>query len=66
MSEGPGRRAVSGVSFHCLRHTANTLVKKAGVPEAVLRDIVGHDTVEISRLYTQIDGSALSHNQPAT
>ena len=48
---GPGRRAVSEVSFHCLRHTANTLMKKAGVPEAVVRDIVGHDTVEISRLY---------------
>ena len=55
---GPGRRAVSEVSFHCLRHTANTLMKKAGVPEAVVRDIVGHDTVEISRLYTHIDGSA--------
>jgi integrase len=46
------------VSFHCLRHTANTLMKKAGVPEAVVRDIVGHDTMEISRLYTHIDGSA--------
>ena len=53
-----GRRAVSEVSFHCLRHTANTLMKKAGVPEAVVRDIVGHDSAEVSRLYTHMDGSA--------
>lgn len=53
-----GRRVASEVSFHCLRHTANTLMKKAGVPEAVVRDIVGHDSAEVSRLYTHMDDEA--------
>jgi hypothetical protein len=32
-------------------------MKKAGVPEAVVRDIVGHDSAEVSRLYTHMDDS---------
>ncbi len=56
--DGPGRggkRVASDVSFHALRHTAVSLLKNAGVSEAVARDIVGHDSAAVSRLYTHID-----------
>ncbi|MBI1177843.1 tyrosine-type recombinase/integrase [bacterium] len=52
------RRQVSEISFHALRHTNVSLLKSAGVGEAVARDIVGHDSVEISRRYTHIEDSA--------
>ena len=35
--------------------THNLLLKNAGVSEAVARDIVGHDSAAVSRLYTHID-----------
>jgi integrase len=38
------RRLVSEISFHSLRHTATSLLKNAGVPEAVAMDIIGHYT----------------------
>jgi integrase len=52
------RRAVSELSFHCLRHTAVSLLKSAGVSDAVAQDLVGHESPEISRLYTHIEDSA--------
>lgn len=52
------RRTVSEISFHCLRHTNVTLLKNAGVSDAVAQDLVGHDSVEVSRLYTHIDDKA--------
>ena len=36
-----------GLSFHCLRHTAVSLLKEAGVPAAVVMELVGHDSPEI-------------------
>jgi len=56
-SKGIGRsapREVSDISFHSLRHTATSLLKNAGVPEAVAMDIVGHDTAAMSKVYTHI------------
>jgi integrase len=50
-------RDTSRLSFHCLRHTATSLLKNAGVSESVTRDIIGHESAEISRLYTHIDES---------
>ncbi len=55
---GEGRsakRAASELSFHSLRHTATTLLKNAGVTDAVARDIIGHESVAVSRNYTHID-----------
>lgn len=49
------RRKLSEISFHSLRHTATTLLKNEGVSDAVARDIVGHDSVAVSRSYTHID-----------
>jgi integrase len=45
----------SEVTFHSLRHTATSLLKNAGVSEAVARDIIGHESAAISRHYTHID-----------
>jgi integrase len=48
------------VSFHSLRHTAVTLLKDAGVPDAVVMELVGHDSAAMSRLYTHVGKEALS------
>jgi integrase len=60
-STGKGRdapRERSQISFHSLRHTATSMLKNAGVSEAIARDIVGHESAEISRHYTHIEESA--------
>jgi integrase len=50
-----GSRQASGLGFHCLRHTATSLLKNAGVSDVVARDIIGHESAAISRVYTHID-----------
>lgn len=52
------RRTPNEISFHSLRHTATSLLKSAGVTEAVAMDIIGHDSEAISRHYTHIDDKA--------
>jgi integrase len=49
------RRTVSELSFHSLRHNTTSWLKKAGVPESVVRDIIGHESVLVSRQYTHVD-----------
>lgn len=59
---GQGRstkRTTSELSFHCLRHTATSLLKNAGVSDAVAREFIGHDSPAISANYTHIETSAL-------
>lgn len=58
---GVGRsvaRVQNATTFHSLRHTATSLLKNAGVSEAVARDIIGHESAEISRHYTHVDEDA--------
>jgi len=43
------------LSFHCLRHTATSLLKNAGVSDVIARDIIGHESPAVSRQYTHID-----------
>ncbi len=60
-SQGIGRDAArerSTISFHSLRHTATSLLKAAGVSESVAREIIGHESAEISRHYTHVEQSA--------
>ena len=60
-STGKGRSAPrerSEISFHSLRHTATSLLKAAGVSESVTRDIIGHESAEISRNYTHVEEDA--------
>lgn len=57
-STGKGRtakREQSELSFHCLRHTTTSLLKNAGVSDAIARDIIGHESAAVSRSYTHID-----------
>ncbi len=52
------RRVVNELSFHCLRHTATSLLKVAGVSQAVVMDLIGHDSEAASRTYTHVDDDA--------
>jgi integrase len=52
------RRETGSLSFHSLRHTATSLLKNAGVSDVIARDIIGHDSVAVSRVYTHIDDSS--------
>jgi integrase len=60
--KGKGRgsaRASGGLGFHCLRHTATTLLKRAGASDVVAREIIGHETAAVSRTYSHIDTATL-------
>ena len=62
-SKGKGRdakRSSNGLSFHALRHTAVSLLKDAGVPEAVVMELVGHDSEAMSVHYTHVGTEALA------
>jgi hypothetical protein len=52
------RRNLGGMSFHCLRHTSTSLLKNAGVSDAVARDIIGHDSPAVSASYPTGSDSA--------
>jgi integrase len=57
---GHGRGSSSGgLSFHCLRHTAVTMMKEAGIPAAVVMELVGHDSTQMSELYTHVGAEAM-------
>ncbi|HWL54346.1 MAG TPA: site-specific integrase [Chthoniobacteraceae bacterium] len=59
---GRGRsapRKSRGLSFHCLRHTAVTMLKEAGIPAAVVMELVGHDSKAVSQHYTHVGSEAL-------
>jgi integrase len=54
------RRAKNEISFHSLRHTAVSLLKDAGIPEAVVMELVGHDSKQMSAHYTHVGQDALA------
>lgn len=57
---GRGRGSSGGgLSFHCLRHTAVTLLKEAGIPAAVVMELIGHDSAAMSQHYTHVGKEAL-------
>jgi integrase len=61
-THGAGRGVGSGhgeLSFHSLRHTAVTLLKELGVPQAVVMELVGHESEEMSQHYTRVGLPAL-------
>jgi integrase len=49
------KREQSEITFHSLRHTTTSLLKRAGVSNAITQDIIGHDSEAMSRNYTHID-----------
>jgi integrase len=50
-----GRYKKGGFIFHDLRHTFNTNMRKAGVPESVIMAITGHSTREMFDRYNTVD-----------
>jgi integrase len=50
-----GRYKKNGFVFHDLRHTFNTNMRKAGVPESVIMKITGHSTREMFDRYNTVD-----------
>lgn len=53
------KREQNEISFHSLRHTATSLLKRAGVSESVAMEFVGHDSKSVSQQYTHIDLATL-------
>jgi integrase len=53
-----GRRAVNELTFHSLRHSAVSMMKNAGISPAVVQDLVGHESAEMSAHYTHIENDA--------
>jgi integrase len=55
-----GRRAGMDTSFHSLRHTAVSLLKDAGIPDAVVMALVGHESAAMSHRYTHVGKESLN------
>ncbi len=58
LGHGHGSGA-GGLSFHCLRHTAVTMMKEAGIPAAVVMELIGHDSAAMSEHYTHVGAEAM-------
>jgi integrase len=54
-----GKRTGMDTSFHSLRHTAVSLLRDAGIPDAVVMALVGHESSAISQRYTHVGKEAL-------
>ena len=54
------QRTQAALTFHSLRHTATSMMKNAGVSPAIVQDIIGHESAEISAHYTHVDSEAKS------
>lgn len=46
------RRAICRYGFHSLRHSFVSICRRAGVPEMVVAEMVGHSSPAMTRLYT--------------
>lgn len=49
-----GRRVLSPLTFHSLRHSLVSHLQDAGVSRSVVQDIVGHESEEINVVYTRL------------
>jgi integrase len=56
---GSNSRTSNALSFHSLRHTAVSLLKDAGIPQATVQEMIGHETKEMSQAYTHVGRESL-------
>lgn len=54
-----GVRPTSTLSFHSLRHTANSLMANANIPEEVRRRLIGHSDSKTHQIYTHLEQQTL-------
>src|SRR5260370_24957336 len=54
----------SEVTFHSLRHTAVTLLKDAGVPQAVVQELIGHDSARACSPHIRRSACSRSRKRP--
>ena len=52
-----GRKVKDGFVFHDLRHTFNTNMRKAGVPQSIIMAVTGHSSLEMFLRYDTVDSS---------
>lgn len=43
------------LTFHSLRHTANTLLKSTGASQAIAQAVMGHDSAAVNEMYTHLN-----------
>ena len=55
---GTTTRKKSELDFHSLRYNFVSILKTQGCPEAIARSIMGHSSIEVSAIYTQIDADS--------
>jgi integrase len=49
-----GRRTLSSLTFHSLRHSFNSALANAQVPQEIRQKLTGHSSAETNRIYTHI------------
>ena len=59
VEQGEGRKALTDVGFHSLRHTFVSLSANAGAPLAIVQAIVGHSNPAMTRHYFHEQEGAL-------
>ena len=50
----PYGRAIGGITFHTLRHTAASLLAELGEPEAIRKEVMGHRNIATTQRYTHL------------
>jgi site-specific recombinase XerD len=53
-ANGAGR-SQSSLSFHSLRHSFNSALANAAVPQEVRQKLTGHSTIEANKIYTHLE-----------
>jgi len=56
-----GKRRVTEVGFHSLRHSFVSLCAKNKVPRSIVMELVGHSSPSVTRIYTHYDGETLNN-----
>jgi integrase len=57
--QASGRRTLSSLSFHSLRHSFNSAMANAGISQEVRQKLTGHTSAETNKVYTHHELEAL-------